>query len=375
MKTTRKNKGAILVLSLIVLVIIFVVVTQYTYTTKVEKRLAENSEDNLEIYYAARSVMEAASAFLAEDDSPGVDSETDIWGDKYEHKTVIELYAATLGQVANKFHVQDSNRFVNLAGLWSPSKSMREDTLKLLENLARVVEADEECGVTELHLRIRDYLDNDSTGPYEFQGNLNQDLVTVDQLLDMPDVEPTSMEKLYFGYKSVNGYLEEEVTGLKKLVTVWGDNTSSPPRININTACKEVLTAVILMNNTDLDINTAEDEAEIILENRDEEEDNEDDDGTHKKFFASFGKIKADLEELECDYAARSTRWFTIMAGSPGKPQFFVVDLHSARSGLSKEIRIILERRTRPRPPNEVTFHMWREIPAWVPLKDPDEVR
>jgi type II secretory pathway component PulK len=372
----QRSSGAVLVLSIIVLIVLFVVVTQFTYTTKIEHKLAENSEDNLEVYYSARAVMEASKALLMEDDTPLIDSETDLWGEKYEHRAEMEAYAKTLGKVGLAFTVRDSGRYINLAGLWSPNEKIRTDTLALLTNFTKVCEASEQCGVDALDNRICDYVDADKTGEYEYEDNLNQKLATHEQLLDLPTVPFEAMDKIYYGYtkeETMWGGVAasgERVAGLKECTTEWGENTSYPPRININTACREVLASVILMNNAELDLDVALEEADKIILHRDDEEENAEDGTKTKTYFANFGKIKSNLEEIECPNAALASRWFQITAAPPGKSQYFIVTLFASKGTFKKEICIILERKAAAKPPNQVIIHMWREVPPHVPRKE-----
>jgi type II secretory pathway component PulK len=371
----KAKNGAVLVLALIVMIIIFVIVTQYSYTTKIEYLLAENSEENLDAYYSARSVVEAAKAFLAEDDTPLYDAETDMWGEKYEHRSNILAYASMIGGMSGAFTIRDTARGINLAGLWSNNKNIQKDTLKLIENFAKAVDA-ESIGVDNLHLRIQDFLDNDTSGDYDSDENLNKNLVVLEEILEMPDIGVEEMDKLFFGYiedlAGTWGGEPERVRGLKECTTIWGDNTSSPPRININTAPREVLVAVILMNNSELEVSAAEEEADIIIEKRDEINTEAEEGADEKTYFKNFGSIKKDLEAIECSHAAASSRWFTIKAGPVGKPEFFIVSYFTTGGTLQKEIRIVIERTWSKRKEASFTMHMWREVPPRVPPKQDD---
>ena len=259
---------------------------------------------------------------------------------------------------------------------------MRKDTEKLLANLAIAIESSEQCEIDDLGERIRDFLDTNQEGDFEYEGNLNANPITQEQILDLPEVEYEQMDRAYYGYRKKTIFFGwgtptedegEQVRGLKDCTVIWGDATSAPPRININTAPREVLVAVILMNNAELSVDSAREDADRIIEHRDETEESESEEGGEdKKYFASFGKIKADLEEIECDYAANSSRWFTIMAAPMGKSQFFIVTMNASKGTFKKEIRIVLERKIKMKGPAQIITHMWREIGAHIPLKEED---
>ena len=378
MKMSRNNKGAVLILSVISTVILFVVISQYSYTTTIEYRLAENSRDNMEVYYIARAVKEVASALLLEDYNMLIDSETDLWGRKYKHRSTMMQYTRNIVGSSDSspsidFTIEDTARFINLAGIWSQNENIRKDTKNLLHNFFRVIRADHECGINDMEKRIAGYMGLDNESLYSHPDNINRKLLTQDELLDMPDIELENLYKLFFGYEvtraSFGGRYEESerYRGMKECTTIWGDNTVHPVRININTAPLEVLQAVILMNNSDISVEMAKDEANRIISHRDMTE--EDDDGESvKKYFTSITRIRDHLIEIECDYAANSHRWFTVMGGAIGRPQFFRVTVNAGRENFKKEIRIILERRMGAGGRPEVVMHMWREVPVHVPI-------
>jgi len=272
------RRGIAMVLAILVLAILVVVVLQLVFTTRVEEALARNARDEGEAEKAEDAAVELARVLLASDDEDEPDTPESPWA---VARQGIELANATVD-----IEIVDEARKLNLRLLTSKSERVRQWAEGALERLVAAARGREEEGVEEpdpelLVERIVAWARKGETGNRTRPGGGRGGeegaalrLVTIAELLFLEDFE----RFIVFGkrgtaaeeeekreeaeeqddWDEVEEEEEEENLPLAEVLTVWGDG-----RVNINTACAEVLMA--LHGGIDEEV------AERIIAHREEE--------------------------------------------------------------------------------------------------------
>lgn len=219
MKTpSSSRKGVVLIMTFLVLTLLVVLMFQFSYSTKMDERIAKNYQMDQQNFFSIRSGFNLARALLEVDGkSTKVDTLKETWAKKEK------LAGLTINGASLDMELVDAERFININLL---AKKKWQGVI--LEQLKRLMKA---LGLREdLALAIQDYIDEDKEGKYE----LNSKNAPLDDLKELANIKELDSKTLY------------------------GDSTYQPPRpglvqfftllsagpININTAPKEVLMAL-----------------------------------------------------------------------------------------------------------------------------------
>ncbi len=238
--------GLALAIVVIIVAILSVVIVQFTYTIKVDERIAGNFAMDRKNYYAARGAVVFAKALLqkdAEEDGPR-DTLYDDWAQKGQLQNI------TIGDVNTRITITDQESLININRL---TNKKNKDFARIQSALARLVEILEtdQNGEFDIVDRITDYIDSDEEGEFE-DGAKNAALATIEEMLLIPGITA----QILYGYTTEDG---ERIKGLADYIGLWGT-----ARVNLNTASKEVLQAI--------SPEIAEEDAENIITYRNDEE-------------------------------------------------------------------------------------------------------
>lgn len=216
----RNQRGAVLLLVLVVVALLSALLTDWAFSTLVDLRLTEIFRDSNRSYYLARGGVEVGRQLLSEDDN-GYDAASETWGVGVPAYPVSDDSTVSISIVDEdgRFNL---NRVVDSLGE-NPNPLMRDRFRRLLTSL----EIDDPEALSDA---LIDWIDrNQATQPRGaenswYQG-LAQPLATKDGPLD-------TIDELLL----VKGYTPEIVRRLTPFVTVAGVN-----RLNVNSAAKELL--------------------------------------------------------------------------------------------------------------------------------------
>lgn len=214
------QRGAVLLLVLVVVALLSALLTEWAFSTLVDLRLTETFRDSNRAYYLARGGVEVGRQLLL-DDNNAYDAPTEMWG------VGVPAYPVS-DEATVSIAIIDEDARLNLNGLVdnlgeNPNPLMRDRFLRLLNNLA--IEDPE--GLSDA---LIDWIDrNQNTSPRGAESSwyrsLPQPLASKDGRLDTVD------ELLL-----VKGFTPETLQRLAPYVTVAGVN-----KLNVNSADKEVL--------------------------------------------------------------------------------------------------------------------------------------
>jgi type II secretory pathway component PulK len=249
-----KRRGIALVLAVVVLAILVVVVLQLVFTTRVEMALARNGRDDQELSKGADAVLQLACLYIEKDDAAAWDTGDSPWAQK---KSGIRL-----GAVEADFEIRDEAQKLNIRLLLSKNEKVKtwaEEALLRLVKLARGYEEDtEEPDPEEIVERIVEWVRKGETGRGSDPGGARageegaeRRLISIAELTFLDGIT----REMVFGVPGSEEEEEEEEEddtfdrdeeeedpkniALAEVLTVWGDG-----RVNINTACREVLMAL-----------------------------------------------------------------------------------------------------------------------------------
>lgn len=257
-----RQSGIALVLSILVLAILIVVVLELVYTTRIEESLARNLSEGREADMAADAAVELAQALLDQEKSDSPDTPDSDWAGKRS--------GLKLGNATVDFEITDESSKFNIRLLNSKNEKVKkwaEESLLRLVKSARTGEEleNDEIEPEKIVERISNWAGKgetreDSAVDGIKAGDEEEELrlLSIAELLFLEGFTP----ELVFGKEKTEEELKEEEekekekkdddslaagerevkkekTPLANLLTVWSDG-----RININTACREVLMAL-----------------------------------------------------------------------------------------------------------------------------------
>ncbi|MGE3852472.1 MAG: general secretion pathway protein GspK [Planctomycetota bacterium] len=301
----RNERGVVLLLSALTLVILVVIVHSFVSTITVDAIIAENQKQTITTYWAARGGLLLGSVHLELDDESAFDSLNEPWAKPIEGRQI--------GQTQIEVVAIDEERRFNILALVRAEKD--EDKKWAAEVLKRLIEIarnednetleSEELSASDLVTNIREWLEDtdasgdqdatlSETGPSSGAANIEKaneveinksspfEILTVAELMQVKGV---TRELLYGPPKTE---LEKQVDPEEEPVTDPEDeeptrvalldfitiSSSTPLQVNINTAPKEVLVAV--MQADGMVQTTAESVADSIIAARMMEEAPED---------------------------------------------------------------------------------------------------
>jgi general secretion pathway protein K len=107
----RSQRGIALLVTLMFMVVLAVVVHQFTFATRVHLSSAANSRDRLQARLLARSAIEVARDILAKDDQPDVDHLQEQWAQPWRSVQVdgltgpLEEFSVTITDESSKLNI------------------------------------------------------------------------------------------------------------------------------------------------------------------------------------------------------------------------------------------------------------------------------
>lgn len=225
----RSERGVVLLLSMLVLMVLIIVVSQMAMSSAHNKSISVNYVQDLQNSYALKSAYYHAVLHLKHDleTAPKVDSLHERWS---------QAIAIRLNETDGSARIVDESSKINVSYLIKADGKVDPIIKDMLVRLVRMLEHSEE--VVD---RIIDYIDADQQGDFE-KGAKNAALFTVDEIVGIEGLKP---EVLYGG--EVDG---QEKKGIIDFVTVWpkpeagGGGNPEDSKININTAPFEVIMAL-----------------------------------------------------------------------------------------------------------------------------------
>ncbi len=254
------NDGVALILALLFIVLLSVLVIEFSYESRVDGTLIVNHTIELESYLAARSAVANGIALLAEsqlpdDQYPGTNFDSVMDSVPWFGAQPFE----PLNDALMRTTIADEYGKINLNALFDNSQYPpveRESLIQALRDFFYYRNPDIEDPVDAI-LDWLDYGEDEQIRPegaeteYYQKAKIpylakNGPMDSVEELLLIRGITP----EVYYG----NPEEEEEELPLSEFLTVHGDWTG---RINVNTALPEVLAAVIGVhtgNPMDLDI-------------------------------------------------------------------------------------------------------------------------
>lgn len=218
----NNQQGSALIVTLFVVVILTVTVTEFLYETWVDRSLVANFRDGSKGLYALTSGMEAARAVIVDDYRR--DQKSGLFTDTLKEYWAQPAIAIPLEDTFMFATIIDESSKINLNGLITPGGYPDDKYLAFLRRLLVKLELDENIADY-----ARDWIDTNEEGPAEnpYYQSLprpyrckNARFDTVDELRMVREVTPEAFAKL------------------RKFVTITGG------MVNINTAPREVLMAL-----------------------------------------------------------------------------------------------------------------------------------
>ena len=225
-KIVDNESGVALIVTLLVIVIMTVTVTEFMYATWIDRSIAAGFRDNVRAVAAVRSGVDAARAVIIEDKKEDVlnnkivDHLGELWSQQSLPVPIGETYAfVTITDESSKI---DLNRLVanKIEG-----KSMAENLLTVFRRLLEILEMD-----AEIAEAIIDWIDTDEDGFYE-----DSYYMSLASPYGCKNTKLDSLEEI----KRIKGITPEIFNKLKNYVTI-----SSNGLININSAPLELIQAL-----------------------------------------------------------------------------------------------------------------------------------
>lgn len=252
------ERGAALILTLLVLAIMVVLVVQFAYSIKVEENIVQNSQDDSALELAARGTPHWIAALLRDDTANGVPSgPVDTLADILFDPNIPEARELTVGEVTLTIEAEDLDRRLPL--LWLADEQRKELTQLALKYLIEHLQArssspeagDPEALAQAITDRVQAIAGTGGEGaPSDAEGGsfpTTRAILSIEELLAeeaapeggapaAPAAEGGVSRALLFG----NPEADPPEPGLASFVTTW-----PVPTINLNTVLPEVLWALI----------------------------------------------------------------------------------------------------------------------------------
>ncbi|HVY61143.1 MAG TPA: hypothetical protein VHF22_05785 [Planctomycetota bacterium] len=248
-----EERGIALILTLLVLSILIILITQFAWSSKVERTIARNAKDDMKMLFAARGAVPLFEAYLRADRNlqTNLDSLREDWaGDAQGY-----LPVNTIGDVNTRIRVADCERFLNVNLLCdNATRPWAVGVLKRLAGHLGIQDGD------TLVDKIAEYVSGVSAsgqmGSGTSGGARGAPLTHPDELLGMPDItvdqiyaligtpdpnlDPTGGTGGMGGFGGMNPQAVSATPGLLDYLTTRGSK-----KININTASLDLLWAIL----------------------------------------------------------------------------------------------------------------------------------
>jgi type II secretory pathway component PulK len=256
----QAERGIALILSLLLLSILIILVTEFGFSVTVDQKIARNSSDEVKALYAARGSLAYVRAFLRDDrKKTKVDSMREDWDSSQGKLTSVQV-----GDTAVTLKVEDAERRFNINLAFDDAT--RPFAKAVLTNLANHLGIGTGGGTSgtgtsgtstggttaggtatsgatgmpnvtmapdEIAERIVDFIAAPKDGKY-LAGAKGAPLASVEELLGVPELPP----QVLLGVPAQG--TQPEYKGLLDYLTVWGSR-----KININTMTLDLAWAII----------------------------------------------------------------------------------------------------------------------------------
>jgi general secretion pathway protein K len=220
MSIVRNERGMVLLLVLLVVALLATILTELSFSTLVDMRLAETFRDTTRASYLSRGGLKVGQALL-KDDNNNYDATDEMWA------LGVQQYPVAEGAVS--IEIIDLGGRIDLNQLYNEAFDGPDSVIKpryrLLLQQLEILEAD------RLIDTLVDWLDPD--GPLEPQGAENSAYISRAEPIQCKNGPLDTVEELLL----VEGYTPEILEKLRPHVTAYGGGKI----INVNTASREVL--------------------------------------------------------------------------------------------------------------------------------------
>ena len=256
-KNSRSDEGVALVLALVFIVLLTVIVIEFTYEMQVDATLIEQHTSTTEAYMAAKSIIALSMSILAADllfgeEEAQIDS-TDVY-DSLDEPWALSTPLITLNDAMMSVQIDDEYGKINLNALLYEDGGGAEKEFRPLVDALTVLFEVRQLEVLPIDV-ILDWLDADDQprpegAENDYYQNLevpfeckNGPMDSIEELLLLPGITP----EIFFGDAE-----DAEITflPLNELLTVHGHPEG---RVNINTAPFDVLEAMFTAEGRDPD--------------------------------------------------------------------------------------------------------------------------
>ena len=255
MRTPKRLSGIALIMTLLLLVVLVVIVGQFSYSTQVDSYVAQNSSEDLQLRYALISALNFAIAQIQLDamQEEGTQKKYDFLGDEWAREIWTPKNAQRIGTCSVYYTIQDENGKFNLLRLLEKrekeekeqeekekekeeenkkSKSIPPDEqfdllVDAIQNKKEVVQASKLRESIVSWMKEKKGKSGNAEGPFPTK----VPLFSMKELLMAKNVSSLVL----FGASNKLDP-EQSFQGLIDHATVWSDG-----KININTASQEVI--------------------------------------------------------------------------------------------------------------------------------------
>ncbi len=226
----RGQRGVALILTLLVLSVLVVVVSQLAVATRLDLKISQNYRGDVQNTYAIRAGISYAKLFLKSDleNAPDADTLHETWAKQFE--------PIQIGEVELQLWIEDEDRRFNLNTIVDPQGAVVSRTKDQLTRLLQILRTNDNSLVP----RLVDYVDKNTEGLFE-KGAKNRPLYTAREIRAIEGFT----DIVLFGGTGTGGV----TPGLLPFATTW-----SATAINVNTAPVEVLQSL----HPDMSRNVAE---------------------------------------------------------------------------------------------------------------------
>jgi general secretion pathway protein K len=306
----RKERGIALILALLVITLLFVMVVEFNYLTRVDITIAANIRDATKALYTAKSGLNAAIALLKRDDNV-YDAFSEDWGKFAELSKTPFLYSQYINEGTINLSIIDECSKIDV-------NQVVEDNSKSLQQLDALFTLFEiDADTTDA---IMDWIDTDhDIREMGAEDDYYQGLEKPYPCKDAP-MEIISELLMIRGITEDYFYGTKDSKGIKDYTTVHSNG-----KININTANSIVLQTLGYLDGDEWITPIDEEMARNIIEKREEEP------------FESIIDLKnvPDMGEI----------YEKIKGQITVQSIFFSVDVEATVNMAQKRVRAIIERK------------------------------
>lgn len=256
MSRLGSERGMVLLMVLLVIALLTSLLTEFSFSTLVDLRLAETYRDSTRAFYLARGGITVGRMLLDQDRrTTNYDAPNELWAQGLANFPVGGGYLNLTGE--------DLNAKLNL-NLLVDANGVNIDTVTKdrLKTLLDLIGADDPDTLID---SLVDWLDTDDRPePNGAEDNYYLSRATPYPTSDRP---LASLEELSL----VRGFDADLLKRLRPYVTVYGPknmNVQAAHKVNVNTASREVLTAVLDAAHTGTSLAQEEAAADRVLELR-----------------------------------------------------------------------------------------------------------